>query len=301
MATIKTKQKVLVVLGPTASGKSTLAVKIARRYNGEIISADSRQVYRGLNIGTGKITKREMCGIPHHLLDITNPKQAYSASQFAKAAQKAIAEIAKRNKLPIICGGTGFYIDVALGIVSVPEVPPHKQLRARLAKKTPPQLFAMLKKLDSRRAKSIDPHNPVRLIRAIEIAKALGKVPTGNKQPTRYRVLKIGLVLPDDELRRKIHIRLFARIREGMITEVKRLHRKGLSWKRMEALGLEYRYLARFLQGKMSKVEMLKNLEKETWQYAKRQKQWWKRDKDINWLSPADKKIDELVKEFIKI
>ncbi len=292
--------KIIVIVGPTASGKSALAVKLARRFNGEVISADSRQVYRGLNIGTGKITKRAMRGVPHHLLDVASPSRQYSAGQFKRDATKALRYIVANNKLPIICGGTGFYIDAVLGNISVPEVPPNTKLRKQLGRKTAPQLFTLLKKLDPRRARTIDPHNPVRLIRAIEIAKALGKVPTNNKQPATYNTLKIGLRLPDSELKQKIHVRLFARIREGVVAEARRLHRQGLSWKRMEALGLEYRYLAFYLQGKVTKEEMLKKLETKIWHYAKRQMHWWKKDPHITWYRPTQKKaITSKIKKFL--
>jgi len=279
------KTKVLVILGPNASGKSALAVNLARRFNGEVISADSRQVYRGLDIGSGKITKREMRCIPHHLLDVADPKRQYSAGAYTKAAQKVIRYVVQKNKLPIFCGGTGFYIDSALGSISLPEIPPNAKLRKQLGKKSAAQLFAILKKLDPRRAREIDRHNPVRLIRAIEIAKALGKVPP-LKQASLYGVLKIGIKLPDTELKRRIHRRLLARMKAGMVAEAKRLHQKGLSWKRMEALGLEYRYLAHYLQGNLTKAEMLEKLEREIWRYAKRQMRWFKRDASIIWLSP---------------
>ena len=190
--------KVLAIVGPTASGKSALAVRLARRFGGEIISADSRQVYRGLDIGTGKITKREMYGIPHHLLDVADPRQQYSAGVYAKAAQKIVRYIVQKNKLPIIVGGTGFYIDAALGTIVLPEVPPNQKLRKELTKKTSGQLFTMLQKLDPSRAKAIDRQNPVRLIRAIEIAKVLGHVPKHSnilQNVGMFDVLKIGLEL----------------------------------------------------------------------------------------------------------
>ena len=172
------KNKILVIVGPTAGGKSALAVRLAKKLNGEIISADSRQVYKGLNIGTGKITKKEMRGVPHHLLDIINPKKRFSAADFVRLGRKVIADIWARGRTPIICGGTGFYIDALLGKVPFPNVPPNTALRKRLAGKTAPELFTILKKWNSAWAKKIENnyserHNPRRLIRAIEIAKSL--------------------------------------------------------------------------------------------------------------------------------
>src|SRR3989344_3885695 len=160
------KQKVLVIVGPTSSGKSALAVELARTFGGEVISADSRQVYRGLNIGTGKISKREMRGVRHHLLDEVSPHRIFTAHDFVEKGRAAISDIAMRGKLPIIAGGTGFYIDALVGKIALPNVPPNKKLRAQLEKKTAKQLFTMLKKRDPRRAKSIDPHNKRRLVRA---------------------------------------------------------------------------------------------------------------------------------------
>mgnify|MGYP003394200103 FL=1 len=288
-AGVKNKQKLIVVVGPTASGKSDLAVALARKFNGEIISADSRQVYRGLNIGSGKITKREMKGVPHHMLDVANPKNVYTVSQYQKAAQKIVRYIERKRKLPIICGGTGFYIDSLLSGTSLPPVPPNKALRKKLLKKPVAQLYKMLKKLDPRRAKEIDRHNPARLIRAIEIAKALGKVPKLNIQPSVFNVLKIGIRPENEELKKRIHERLLKRVRQGMIKEVGNLHKDGVSWKRLESFGLEYRFVAQYLQGKISKPE-IEQLETAIRQYAKRQLTWFKRDKEIQWFTPNQQK-----------
>jgi tRNA dimethylallyltransferase len=164
-------------LGPTSSGKSDIAIKLARQFNGEIISADSRQIYRGLDIGTGKVTKAEQNMAKHWLLDIVSPRTIFSAAQFKKKADKIIADILRRGKLPIICGGTGFWIKAVVDNVSYPEVKPDWQLREKLGKKSAAALFKMLKKIDPQRAQNIDAKNPVRLIRAIEICKAIGKVP----------------------------------------------------------------------------------------------------------------------------
>lgn len=300
MKKTKVKQKVLVVVGPTASGKSALAVRLAKKFSGEVISADSRQVYRGLDIGTGKITKRQMQGIRHHLLDVVNPGQTFTASDFVRLGRQAVEGITKRGKLPIIAGGTGFYIDALLGTISVPEVPPNKKLRASLKKKSVPQLFAQLKQLDPRRAKIIERKNPVRLIRAIEIAKALGKVPPQNSTMI-YRSKILGLRVSDAGLRKKIHTRLLARIRQGMITEAQRLRRNSLSLKRMRELGLEYRFLADYLEKKIAKEELLNRIERGNIEYAKRQMRWFKRNKKIHWHSPTElKRIEKKVKRFFK-
>ena len=293
------KTKVLAIVGPNASGKSALAVRLARRFSGEVISADSRQVYRGLDIGTGKITRREMRGIPHHLLDIANPRKSYSAGHYAKDATQALRYIVVKGRLPIFCGGTGFYIDAALGTVSLPEVPPNTHVRKQLAKKSASELFALLKKLDPARARTIDRHNPVRLVRAIEIAKAIGSVPRPRAE-RRYDILKIGIRLPERELKRRIRARLAARMRDGLVAEAKRLHAKGLSWKRMEELGLEYHYLSQYLQKKITRDELLRYIVVESLRYAKRQMRWFRRDHSINWFNtPQSKNIQNIIKSFL--
>lgn len=280
----KVKPKLIVIVGQTATGKSDYAVKLAQEIAGEIVSADSRQVYRGLDIGSGKITKREMKGIPHYMLDVADPKKVFSVSDFKKMAEEKIDEIIVRGKIPILVGGTGFYIDAVVNGNILPEVPPNKVLRKSLYRFSAIALFQYLQKLDRARAKTIDKDNPVRLIRAIEIATALGSVPKLKSKP-KYDVKIIGLTMPDEKLKKRIHDRLISRIKSGMIKEVKNLHEKNkISWKRLYELGLEYRYVSLFLQKKLSKNQMLTELESAIWQYAKRQKTWFKRDGRIKWV-----------------
>lgn len=279
----KTKYEIVAIVGPTASGKSALAVEIARVLGGEIISADSRQVYKGLDIGTGKVTKKEMRGVPHHLIDIVSPKRTMSVVEYERLATRAIRDIQKRGKIPIICGGTGLYIDAVLTSASFPQVSPNKKLRTELERLSVEDLFKKIQRLDPIRAKTIDPKNPRRLIRAIEIATTLGKVPELKPATEKYNTLYIGIELPKEELWERIHKRLLARIHYGMVAEARRLHEKGLSWKRMGALGLEYRFLAQFLQNKISKEEMIQQLETAIRQYAKRQMIWFRKNKKIIW------------------
>jgi len=296
--------KVVVIVGPTAVGKSAIAVKLARRFGGEIISADSRQVYRDLDIGTGKITRKEMWGVPHHLLDVASPRTQFTVARFTKLAKKALRDIESRGKLPVVVGGTGLYIDALFGKVAVPEVPPNLKLRRQLEKKTAERLFTLLQRLDARRALVIDRHNSRRLIRAIEIAKALGKVPVHSAVVGNSGMdpLYIGLSLPSEELRKKILVRLFARISEqGMIEEAQKLHQQGLSWKRMEALGLEYRYLKRYIKNEISKGKMVEELQKEIYRYAKRQMTWFRRNEQIRWFNPRKtKEIVHAVSKFLR-
>ena len=335
---------ILVILGPTASGKSDLAVDIARSianyriggYSGaEIVSADSRQVYRGLDIGSGKITKKEMKGVPHHLLDVADSRKQFSAERFQKLAHESIRNIAARGKLPIICGGTGFYIDAVVNGTVFPAVTVDKELRAKLADKSAEQLIIMLSKLDPARARVMAAnnsarHNCRRLIRAIEVARRLGadqptiqvqkkedwQTDQTNEWPAetshtsdrllphlrdKYNPIFIGIKPGPNELRRRIHDRLIKRLHRGMLAEARRLHRpirdggSGLSWKRMEELGLEYRYMALFLQGKIERDAMIEKLETEIWRYSKRQMTWFKRDSRIRWFSPDQRGLPWLI------
>lgn len=282
----KNKNKIIIILGPTASGKSELAVRLARQLAGEIISADSRQVYKGLDIGTGKITKKEMEGIPHHCIGYVSPKKIYTVIDFKKCAEKAIKDILNRGKIPIICGGTGFYISAITGDVNIPEIKPDWKLRKQLEKKTAEQLFKMLEKRDPKRAKNIDKHNPRRLIRAIEIAKNLGKITRVSSQypVASSQYIFIGIKLPEKELKKRIEKRVKKMIKDGLVKEVRKLRKSGLPWKRIYELGFEYKYPALFLQGKMSKQEMLEQMILENQHYAKRQMTWFKRDKRIRWI-----------------
>lgn len=283
-------KKLIAVVGPTASGKSDLAVDIALKIgNAEIISADSRQVYRGLNIGSGKITKKEMRGVPHHLLDVASPKRVFSIAQYQKKAQKSLESIWRKGKTPILVGGTGQYIEAIVDGITFPKVPPNRGLRKKLEHASLADLQTRLKALDPQRFKNIDKQNPVRLIRAIEIATALGKVPKVHKQKPNFDVLMIGIKTDKEILAKRIRARLHKRMKSGMLSEVKRLHKQGVSWKRLEALGLEYRYLALYLQNKLSKQEMLEKLETEIRKYAKRQVTWFKRDERVRWLSTISK------------
>ncbi len=300
-------QKILVIVGPTATGKSDLAVKLAKQFNGEIISADSRQVYIGLDIGTGKISKKEMRGVKHHLLDVASPKRRFTVIEFQEKARRAISLIGQRGNLPIIVGGTGFYISALVDGVVFPDVPPNLKLRTRLSKQSPEKLFETLKKLDPKRATSIDKHNARRLIRAIEIASTLGQVPSVRANLSHCERLAltdpllIGLTLPKEELKKRIAVRLSTRIRKGMIAEARKLHTQGLSWKRLDELGLEYRYVAKYLKQETSKNEMILKLQTEIWRYAKRQMTWFKRDKRIQWFSPEQiKQVGNSIRMFLK-
>lgn len=304
MITQKDKIKVLVILGPTSSGKSELAVELANKFDGEVISADSRQVYKGLDIASGKITEGEMEGVPHYLLDVADPKvDVFTVSDFVNLGREKIEDISVRGKLPIVAGGTMFYIDALLGNMSIPEVAPDKELRADLEEEEVEELYKMLNKYDERRAEELRNGPKRKLIRAIEIANALGFVPKQNdcKGDELYNVLRVGLSVETEALLKNIHERTTGRAVRGMIKEAEDLHSSGLSFERMEKLGLEYRNLAHFLQGKLNKVELMERIEINDRQYAKSQMKWWKRDKSIMWFNPLDKqKIVEEVRSFVQ-
>ena len=287
-----------MILGPTASGKSALAVKMAKKINGEIISADSRQVYKGLDIGSGKITKKEMSGIPHYCMDIISPKKIFTVVDFKKCAEKAIEKIFAKNKIPIIVGGTGLYIQAIVDNIVLPEVKPNWKLRKELEKKTTEEMFGMLKKLDPERARNIDAKNPRRLIRAIEIAKKLGKTPKLMSMSRRdLDIRQIGIKLPDEILKKNIEKRIKKMLKNGLVAETKKLKSSVLPWKRIYELGFEYKYPALFLQNKISKDEMLSKMLIENWQYAKRQMTWFKKDKRIKW-NKNYKEFGKLIKKF---
>ncbi len=291
------KNKVIVVVGPTASGKSELAVKIAKKVGGEIISADSRQIYKDLNIGSGKVEGKWENGvfmyknIPHYLIDEVSPRVQYTVAKFQKKARAAIADILKRGKVPIICGGTGHWADAVVFGQALPEVKPDGKLRAKLAKLTTPNLFKLLQSLDPGRAAEIDAQNPRRLVRALEIVMSSGKpVPKTDQNPEVYGnfdVEWVGLNPGMEVLEKKIKKRLGERFKQGMLKEVADLRKSGVSWKRLEAFGLEYKFCALRLQSKITKEELETQLFTAIRQYAKRQMTWFKRNKNIRWYADA--------------
>jgi tRNA dimethylallyltransferase len=292
--------KIIVLLGPTASGKSDVAIKLAKKFNGEIISADSRQIYRHANLTTGKITSTEQKMTKHWMIDILNINSTFSAEQFKKKAQKIIEDILKRRKLPIICGGTGFWIKALVDNVDFPQVRPDWKLRKQLDKFNTKKLFSMLKKIDARRARDIDSKNKVRLIRALEICKKLGKVPQIKSLNNKYEFIQIGISIPREKLNTRIQLRLRKRLQQGMIREVEILHKKyGASWKRLDSLGLEFRWIAQFLQHKITRKEMEDKLFQEIKNYAKRQMTWFKKEPKIKWLKKYPE-IETTINKFLK-
>lgn len=278
------KTRVIAIVGPTASGKSRFAIRLAKSLGGEIVSADSRQVYSGLDIGSGKVTRAEQRTIPHYLLDVAPPRRVYTAAHFMRDGKRAIENIRRNGHVPIVVGGTGFWIDALLRGLQLPPVAPNPALRKRLARLSTAQLYARLRKLDPVRARAIDRHNPVRLIRALEIVRTTKRpVPRVHREHP-YEVLWLGLRPAARELQRNIHVRLLARVRQGMVAEVRRLLARGVPAQRLLDLGLEYRFVTLFLQKKISRAQMLAQLERAIRHYAKRQMTWFKKNPDIVWV-----------------
>ncbi len=325
-------EKIIVIVGTTASGKTRLAVRLAYKFNGEIVSADSRQVYKGMDVGTGKdlkdyrlkipnskfqipnkfqnpkskIKKYKIVKIPYHLIDVVSPKTEFSLAKYQKLAYKAMDDILSRGKLPIIAGGTGLYVQAIVDGYKLSGAKPDKKLRAKLEKMPVKRLFLMLKKLDAKKAKSLnesDRSNKRRLIRYIEIHKSgpTAFKAVGPLKPLKpYNALIIGLTLPKEVLRKRIYERLVERLeKEDMIGEVERLRRRGVSWKRLEGFGLEYKYVSLYLRNKLAYDEMVEKLNIAIRQFAKRQMTWFKRDKRINWVK-SEKEAEKLVNEFLR-
>ncbi|MDD3531028.1 MAG: tRNA (adenosine(37)-N6)-dimethylallyltransferase MiaA [Candidatus Pacebacteria bacterium] len=270
---------ILCIIGPTASGKSSRAIEEALARDGEIISVDSRQVYRGLDIGTEKITAEEMCGVPHHLIDIRDANENYSAGDFVQDATHLIDEITARGKLPILVGGTHFYFDALLhGLPANTDANP--ALREELEKCTNEELYAQIEERDPRRAAELDPKNRRRLIRALEIIIAQGAVPPRSNLG-KYEVEWIVIDPPREELRKKIDTRLANAFERGLIDEVRRV-REETSDARLDELGLEYKIVGEYLSSSAKatedaarlKAELLPKLSAKLWQYARRQKAW---------------------------
>lgn len=314
--------KIIVILGPTASGKSSTAIGLAKKFDGEVISADSRQIYRGMDIGTGKIAKDYSDksesssllatsyklqanfiseGIPHYMIDIINPKTDFSVAKFKKRTERHIKDILKRGKLPIICGGTGFWIQAVVDDVIYPDVKPDWEQRKKLENYSLEKLLEKLKKLDPQRAQTVDTKNKVRLIRAIEICHTLGKVPISKyKIPnTKYQFLQIGIKREKEILHKRIELNVKKRFKDGMISEVENLKKSGLSWKKIESFGLSYKLIPQYLKGEIpSEEELIEKIYLAEKNYAKRQMTWFKKDARIKWLTDY-KEIEEEVREYL--
>ena len=280
--------KLVVLLGTNASGKSELGIQLADCFGGEIISADSRQVYRGLDLGSGKVTPEQARTVPHRLIDVAEVEDYYSLAQYQQAAYSAIDAITEVGKLPFLVGGTGLYISAIVEGYELVDVPPNEPLRAELESLPLTELVDRLEKADPDAASHIDKKNSRRLIRAIEISAAGRTHSAGRQRSPRYNCLQLGVSWPKEVLEERIERRLHARLTSGMLEEVAGLRNRGVSDTRLEKLGLEYRYITRYLRGDLGSLEELRiQLGIAIRQFAKDQLTWFKRDSRIIWLNTA--------------
>jgi tRNA dimethylallyltransferase len=288
---ISFQPRLLVILGPTASGKSALGIHLAQQYSGEIVSADSRQVYRGLDIGTAKVTPEERALVPHHLLDVVEPSETYTVSQFQREGIVAIDGIVQRQHLPLLVGGSPHYIQAIVENLDIPQVPPQPELRARFETLPLSDLLKELERLDPQSAASIDRNNARRVIRALEVCLVTGR-PFSEQRGTRtplYTPLLLGISWPREILYQRIDQRIDERMQQGLSEEVQGLLEGGLSVERLDAFGLEYRFVSRWLQsGFGSKEEMIQKLKYASHDFTRRQLSWFRKMSEIQWLNGGE-------------
>ena len=305
------KIKLITVVGPTASGKTRLGVELAKRYGGEVISADSMQIYKGMQIATAKPTVEEMQGIPHHLMDFLEPNQTYSVAMFVDDAKKCIEDIFSRGKIPVIVGGTGLYVDSLLNNISFHESQRDTGLSEKLRElyytEGVDYLLDMLRKFDGESAERLETEkNPKRIIRAIEFYKTTGITITEQNKNSKneespYSAIKLGLNFEDrQKLYDRINKRVDLMVEAGLVSEAKRVFNSELSFTSVKAIG--YKELFPYLKGELPLEECIEKLKQETRRYAKRQITWFKRDKEINWLYPdkADS-FEQLFEQAVQI
>lgn len=320
---INKKPNLIVVVGPTASGKTALAIRIAKRFNSQIVSADSRQIYREMDIGTAKPPRDKSQipnkfrsakprnrksvfishGVPHYLIDIRNPNESYTVADYKRDAIKAIRAILKKGKLPILIGGTGLYVDAVTENLNIPKAKPNptlrKELEARSKKYGLKKLFEELVALDPEAAYIVDPNNPRRVIRALEVALTTGKPFSAQRKKGAplFNALKIGVAAPKEKLRGRINRRADEMVREGLVDEVKRLVKKyGANCHAFDAIG--YREIINCLNGEIPLAEAVAKIKTNTWRYAKRQLTWFRKDREIKWIR-TEKQAFRLIKGFL--
>jgi tRNA dimethylallyltransferase len=295
------KPKIIAIVGPTAAGKTSLSITIAKHVHGEVISADSRQVYQGMDIGTSKVTEAEMEGVPHHLLDIAKPMDIYTATDFTRDANQAIADITSRDKTPIIAGGTFFYLDLLRGKMQAAPVEPDRELRTKLEKYSNEELLQLLETKDARRAADVDPHNRRRLIRSLEIIETLGSVPPVVPVASDYEWLIFGVTQEKEELRERFRQRAALWLTDGFQNEVERLLEEGVTRTRFQEMGFEYTLMLQLIDKELTEAEFIDRFEEKNWQYAKRQLSWLRKDDAVIWVDPSDtNSILESVDNFLE-
>jgi len=298
-------QPLIAIVGPTAVGKSALALQLAAEFRGEIVSADSRQIYRGMDIGTAKPTPAERQRVPHHLIDVVNPGQTFTLADYQQLAYAVIAQIHARGKVPFLVGGTGLYVRAVLDGLAIPRVQPNPELRRELEREDAATLYARLQQLDPNAAAKIDPRNKRRVIRALEVCQATGQPMSAlqKTQPPPYRVLRIGLTLPREELYRRINARVDQMIAAGLVEEVRALLAHGYAPDAPAMSGLGYRHIAAYLNGTLTREEAIRQLKRDTRRLVHHQYTWFRLDDPrIRWYNLAESGEDEirvLVAEFL--
>jgi tRNA dimethylallyltransferase len=292
----------VVVLGPTASGKSALGIALALHFNGEIVSADSRQVYRGLDIGTAKVTAEEQALVPHHLIDVADVRETFTVSQFQQQAIATINDILACSRQPFLVGGSPHYIQAVVDNLHIPSIPPQPALRAELAARPLSELLTQLEELDPQSAAVIDRNNPRRVIRALEVCLISGRAFSEQRSMAAplYESLLLGIEWPREVLYKRIDMRVDERMQQGMVQEVRNLLDQGISHERLEALGLEYRFISLWLRGEFtSEGEMVQRLKYAIHDFTRRQLTWFRKDKRILWIEGNEVEwAKELVQEF---
>jgi tRNA dimethylallyltransferase len=300
------KAKVVVIIGPTAVGKTKLSIELAKRFNGEIISGDSMQIYQGMDIGTAKVSQAEMEGIPHYLIDIKKPEEEFSAAEFQQLVRERITEIRGRMKLPIIVGGTGLYIQSAIYDYQFSEAPSDLSLRQTLEERAQAEgneaLYEELVKIDPESAERIHPNNIRRVIRALEVYHCSGKTMTETQQKQTpdlvYDTALIGLTMERDTLYERINRRVDNMMEEGLLNEVESLYHKGIrDCQSVQAIG--YKEIYSYLDGHVTLEEAVEQLKQNSRRYAKRQLTWFRNKMDVSWfdmtnVSDLEKKITEI-------
>lgn len=299
-------QKIIIIAGPTGVGKTALSIEVAKKYNGEVVSADSIQIYKGLDIGSAKVTKEEADGIVHHLIDIVSPESEYSAGDYAKDAEKAISEIAKKGKIPIVVGGTGMYITSLLfepGVTCGKDEKYRKELEELGEKYGSPYLHKMLEKVDPESAKLIHENHQTRIIRALEIFHVSGKKKSEQKSSVlpKYDYLLFGLTADREILYDRINKRVDKMLDSGLLSEVQGLINSGITDKNQCMQGIGYKETYNYLNGKTDKEEFITKLKQASRNYAKRQITYFKKVPGIVWKTYQEKdQIFEMIDSFLE-
>lgn len=285
-------EKLLVITGTNASGKSGLGIELARKYGAEVISADSRQVFTGLDLGSGKVTPEEMKGVRHHLLDVAEPNDFFSLSDYQRLAYEAIDDILSRQKKAFLVGGTGLYVNSVVDGYNLSESAPDPEIRKQVEEKTLDELIEMLKEHNPAALERVDLKNKRRVERAVE--KALAGDKDENPSEKRYETFVIGVTWPREVLYERIHERLDRRLDQGMIDEVVKLREAGATDEFLYKLGLEYRYILMYLRGEFASFDdFYETLFKEIRHLAKEQMTWFRKRKDIHWIDMTGDPVTE--------